>query len=216
LKSIGILGGTFDPIHFGHLRLAEMATDALSLGHVRFIPAGQPYHRGNSVASAEHRVAMTALAIVDNPHFVLDTREVERDGPSYTVDTLTELRAELGFAQPIVVLLGTDAFSRITGWHRYQELFSLAHIAILTRAGMAPDWLNAVDAELRKELKARITTEERLLQETSAGGIISIPMTPLEISSTEIRNRLRAGKSVRYLLPAPVLDYIESHDLYTA
>lgn len=216
MKPIGILGGTFDPIHFGHLRLAEVATDALNLGHVQFIPAGQPYHRNNNVAKAEHRVSMTALAIADNPHFSLDTREVERDGPSYTVDTLTELRAELGFALPIIVLLGTDAFSRVTSWHRYQELFSLAHIAILTRAGMAPDWLNGVDSELRKELKTRLTTQENLLHDTSAGAIISIPMTPLEISSTDIRNRLRAGKSVRYLLPASVLDYIESHNLYTA
>jgi nicotinate-nucleotide adenylyltransferase len=216
LKPIGILGGTFDPIHFGHLRLAEEAVDGLNLDNVRFVPAGLPYHRNSNATSAEHRLAMTQLAIVDNPRFVLDAQEVQRDGPSYTVDTLIELRAQLGKALPIVVLMGTDAFSRIATWHRYGELFSLAHVAILTRAGMPPDWLNAVDSDLRKELKGRLITHERILHDGPAGCIISLPMTPLEISATDIRNRLRSGKSARYLLPAPVLDYIESCNLYTA
>lgn len=214
MKSIGILGGTFDPIHFGHLRLAEEAADALHLGNIRFIPAGTPYHRDGAAAGAEHRVAMTRLAITDNPRFMLDDREVQRDGPSYTVDTLTELRGELGFAIPIVVLMGTDAFRNIVTWHRYAELFGLAHIAIVTRAGMAPDWLNTVDSELRRELKGRLVTQERVLHDGPAGCIISVDMTPLEISATDIRTRFRTGKSVRYLLPAPVLEYIELHQLY--
>jgi nicotinate-nucleotide adenylyltransferase len=216
LKSIGILGGTFDPIHFGHLRLAEEAADALHLGNVRFIPTGLPYHRGGMATAAEHRLAMTRLAIADNPRFLLDGREVRRDGPSYTVDTLVELRGEVGYAVPIVVLMGTDAFRNIATWHRYTELFSLAHIAILTRAGMPPDWLNTVDSELRRELKGRLVTQERVLHEGPAGCIISVPMTPLEISATDIRDRLHEGKSARYLLPAAVLDYIESRQLYTA
>ncbi|HVK53754.1 MAG TPA: nicotinate-nucleotide adenylyltransferase [Burkholderiales bacterium] len=215
MEPIGILGGTFDPIHFGHLRLAEEAADALNLETVRFIPAGLPYHRDSKATGAEHRLVMARLAIADNPRFMLDAREVQRDGPSYTVDTLLELRAELGAEIPIVVLMGTDAFSRIATWHRYRELFPLAHIAILTRAGMPADWLNAVDSDLRKELKGRLITHERVLHDGPGGCIISVPMTPLEISATNIRNRRRAGKSIRYLLPAPVLDYIESCSLYT-
>jgi len=195
--------------------MAEEAVDALNLGNVHFIPAGKPYHRDSHATSAEHRLAMTKLAIADNPRFMLDPREVERDGPSYTIDTLTELHSELGFALPLVVLMGTDAFSKINTWHRYEELFSLAHIAILTRAGMRSDWLNAVDSELRRELKSRLVPDERPLHDGPAGSIISVPMVPLEISATEIRDQVRIGKSTRYLLPAAVLDYIESCNLYT-
>ena len=216
MKSIGILGGTFDPIHFGHLRLAEEAADALHLANVRFIPAGLPYHRDAPATAVEHRVAMTRLAIADNPRFMLDDREVLRDGPSYTVDSLIELRGELGFALPIVVLMGTDAFRNIATWHRYPELFSLAHVGILTRAGMPPDWLNTVESDLRRELKGRLVTQARILHDGPAGCIISVDMTPLAISGTDIRTMLRTGMSARYLLPAPVLEYIESHQLYTA
>lgn len=215
-QPIGILGGTFDPIHYAHLRLAEEAADELSLASVRFIPAGQPYHRNARATDADHRVAMARLALADNPRFVLDDREVRRDGPSYTVETLIELRAEVGATLPIVLLMGTDAFHNIAAWHRHAELFSLAHIAILTRAGTASDWLNAVDSDLRRELKARLVTHSSVLHEGPAGCIISLPMTPLEISATRIRALLHAGESARYLLPPPVLDYIEVQQLYAA
>lgn len=214
MKAIGILGGTFDPVHFGHLRMAEETADALHLGHIKFVPAGLPYHRNNSALDANHRAAMVELAIEDNPRFSLDIREIKREGASYTVDTLRELRAELGFALPIIVIMGTDAFSKVHTWHRYEELFKLAHIAILTRAGMRPDWFNNVDSEVRKELRHRLVTDERLLHDASFGHIISIEMTPLAISSTDVRNRIRAGKSVRYLLPNVVLEYIENYNLY--
>ena len=118
--ALGILGGTFDPIHFGHLRLAQEVADALSLSEVRFIPGGTPPHRAAPHSSAQHRVAMVRLAIEDNPLFVLDERETRRDGPSYTFDTLAALRAELGAAQPLVLIMGADAFTAFNRWHRWQ------------------------------------------------------------------------------------------------
>lgn len=216
MNPIGILGGTFDPIHYAHLRLAEEAADQLDLASVRFIPAGQPYHRGSQSTDATHRLAMTRIALTDNPRFILDERDVGREAPSFTVETLNELRAELGKTVPLVMLMGTDAFRTIASWYHYKEIFSLAHIAILTRAGTAPDWLNAVEAELRAELRGRLVTHTNVLHEGPAGCIISLPMTPLEISATRIRALMRNGQSPRYLLPPQVLDYIESHRLYTA
>ena len=214
MKAIGIIGGTFDPIHVGHLRMAEEAAEILHLGHVSFIPAGLPYHRQNSTTDAKHRAMMVELAIKENPRFSLDTREIKREGASYTIDTLREIREEVGFAIPVVLLVGTDTFSALHTWHQYQDIFELAHIAILTRAGMRADWFNSVDSEIRKQLRSRLVTDEYILHETSFGHIISIEMTPLAISSTDIRNRIRAGKSVRYLLPTQVLEYIEEHGLY--
>ncbi len=211
--AIGILGGTFDPIHYGHLRLAEEAADQLQLGAVRFIPAGQPYHRDGEAASGEHRLAMARLALAGNSRFVLDDLEVQRDGPAYTVDTLRQLRAQTG-AAPLVLLMGADAFRGIAAWHRWREIFSLAHIAIFTRAGMSFDGLDLIQGELRSVLDGRITSDKIALHHEAAGCVIALPMTPLEISATQIRDLLRRRQSARYLLPAAVLEYIQSRHLY--
>jgi len=206
---IGIFGGTFDPIHFGHLRLAEEMADALGLSQVRFIPAGQPPHRDAPRTPAAHRGEMVRRAIADNPRFVLDTRELEKPAPSFTVETLAAIRAELGDAQPLWLLLGADAFLGLPGWHRWQSLFTLARIAVASRPG-AP--LSA--ATLAEPLRSEVLRSEVMKHHTAAP-VHFLDMTPLAISATAIRTTLTDHASARYLLPDAVLDYIYQHQLYT-
>ncbi|HEV7800113.1 MAG TPA: nicotinate (nicotinamide) nucleotide adenylyltransferase, partial [Burkholderiales bacterium] len=127
---IGIFGGTFDPIHYGHLRLAEELAEAAKLGEVRFVPSGTPPHRARPGADAHHRVEMARLATAGNPRFVVDDRETQRAGPGYTYDTLTELRQQVGKQRPLALLLGADAFLDLATWHRWHQLFDLAHIVV--------------------------------------------------------------------------------------
>jgi nicotinate-nucleotide adenylyltransferase len=213
--SIGILGGTFDPIHFGHLRLAEEMATQFKLEQIRFIPAGKPWQRSVPRASGEQRLAMVQAAIAGNAKFVVDAREVKRDKASYTVDTLTELREELGKTVPMALALGMDAFINLHTWHRWQDLFALAHIAVATRPGsaLAPEQLAG---DLRGEYQKRFTTNATLLQASPGGHIFSLAMTPLDISATRIRASLAAGRSARYLIPDAVVQYIEQHHLYRA
>lgn len=135
---LGVLGGTFDPIHTGHLRLAEEAREALGLGGVRLIPAGQPPHRGEPGSTAEDRLAMARLAAAGNPGFMVDDGEVRAQQKSYTVLTLERLRAEIGPRRPLVLILGADAFAGLPTWHRWTDLFALAHLAVANRPGYAP------------------------------------------------------------------------------
>jgi nicotinate-nucleotide adenylyltransferase len=212
LRPVGLLGGTFDPVHYGHLRLAEEARDSLGLAAVRWIPAGQPPHRGAPHGTAHHRLEMVRLAIAGNAGFILDDAEVRSGQPSYTVVTLERLRRELGGAQPLVVLLGVDAFRGLSTWHRWRELFALAHIAVANRPGAALDPGKLVP-ELVRELAER-RSDSAAVGMSAAGAIVQLNMTPLAVSATEIRARLRAGRSARYLLPDPILDYIERNHLY--
>lgn len=203
---LGLFGGTFDPIHSGHLRLAEEARETLGLGGVRFIPAGTPPHRDTPQTPAEHRLAMVRLAIAGNPAFSCDDGEVRSDGRSYTVLTLERLRARHG-ARPLVLLLGADAFAGLAGWHRWQEIAQLAHIAVATRPGHATDAPPGATG-------LRIERDPALLHAAPAGAIVRFDMTPLAISATEIRALLHDGRSPRYLLPDSVVDYIAGHSLY--
>lgn len=214
LPPIGILGGTFDPVHYGHLRLAEQAREQLGLASVRWIPAGQPPHRGAPHSTPEQRLAMVKLAIADNPGFSLDASEVLSPAPSYSVDTLTRLRNELGGQQPLVLLLGNDAFLGLPGWHRWRELFELAHIAVATRPGSSLDNTNLPSA-LAAELATRRCAHAAELRQRAAGGILPLTITALDISATQLRATLAAGHSPRYLLPTPVLDYIFQQHLYS-
>lgn len=216
MQAIGIFGGTFDPIHYGHLRLAEEMAAALDLREVRFIPSGQPPHRAAPQTSASHRLEMVRRAITGNPCFVLDEREVHRarqqdPRPSYTVDTLNELRAEVGPAQPLYLLLGADAFLGLPGWHEWRRLFELAHIVVAERAGTA--WQHALAEDLKAEVTSRWADE---VGENfgAAGKVLGVRMTPLAISARAIREALAAQKSVRYLLPDAVLDYLQQQHLY--
>jgi len=212
---IGVLGGTFDPIHYGHLRLAEEVGETLRLEEVRFIPSGTPPHRSAPAVPAEHRLAMTQLAAAGNPRFKVDEREVRRAGPGYTYDTLKALRAELGDARPLALLLGADAFLEFATWHRWREIFGLAHIAVAHRPGFPLEqWSGHMPLPLAREYSARRMQQPLAVHLSPAGGIVVVPFTALDISATAIRDMLRAGASPRYLLPGAVLDYIRTHRLY--
>ncbi|KPK19067.1 MAG: nicotinate-nucleotide adenylyltransferase [Betaproteobacteria bacterium] len=213
---IGVLGGTFDPIHYGHLRLGEELGEALRLDEVRLLPSGTPPHRSAPAASSEHRLAMTRLAAQGNPRFRVDEREIHRSGPGYMFDTLASLRAEIGPARAIVVLLGADAFLELATWHRWRELFGLAHIAVAHRPGFPIEgWADQMPQPLAREYSARLMQQLLSVHLSPAGGIVVIPLTALDISATALRETLRSGKSARYLLPAAVLDYIRSNGLYS-
>ncbi|OIQ83968.1 putative nicotinate-nucleotide adenylyltransferase [mine drainage metagenome] len=210
--SIGILGGTFDPIHFGHLRLAQEMGESLELDEVRFIPAARPPHRSEPHCTAPHRAAMVQAAIAGNPLFALDTRELERSGPSYMVDTLSSLRAELGKQQPLMLLLGTDAFLGLPTWHRWKQLLDLCHVCVAHRPGFRLDADNPEMApELRIEWQSRF---QDTLPATASGHILLREITALDISASRIRHTLMHHRSPRYLMPDAVFDYIHTHHLY--
>lgn len=212
---VGILGGTFDPVHYGHLRLAEEARTALGLAEVRWIPAGQPPHRPTPRTPVEDRLAMLRLALVGNPAFSIDDSETRSATPSYTVPTLERLRAQLGPQRPLVLLLGIDAFLGLGSWYRWRELFGLAHLAVATRPGYALD-AERMEPALAVEFRARRNRAATALTDAPAGRILPFPISALDISATTLRATLVAGGSARYLLPDPVLDYIAANRLYNS
>jgi nicotinate-nucleotide adenylyltransferase len=213
MQAIGIFGGTFDPIHLGHLRLAEEMAEAIGLERVLFIPAGQPPHRWAPRTEAAHRLEMVRRAIAGNPRFAADAREVTSPRPSYTVDTLTALRAELGKEQPVWLLLGADAFLELPTWHEWRQLFELANIAVAARPGSFALQPNDLTEPLKSEVLKRQVI--RIPAACPAGSVQLRQMTPLDISATAIRDTLARHGSARYLLPDAVLDYIHEHQLYT-
>ena len=212
-EPLGLFGGTFDPVHFGHLRLAEEAIGHLGLGGVRWIPAGQPPHRGVPQVTAEQRLAMVLRSTAGNARFSVDASEVEAAAPSYTVHTLERLRGELGGGQSLVLLVGADAFAGLATWHRWRDILALAHIAISHRPGF-PVEAGSLPDELAGEFNDRRLTDTAQLKKTPAGRIVTFAMTQLAISATQIRKLLSNGLSARYLLPDSVLDYIDLHHLY--
>ena len=213
---LGILGGTFDPIHDGHLRLAEELGEKLRLDEVLIVPSGTPPHRGAPAVAAEHRLAMARLAAAGNPRLKVDDRELRRPGPGYTIDTLAELRAELGAGRPLILLIGADAFLEFATWHRWHEIFGLAHIAVAHRPGSPVErWRERMPQPLARECSTRLMQQPLATHLSPAGGIVVIPFTALDIAASAIRDMLRAGASPRYLLPPAVLDYIREKGLYT-
>jgi nicotinate-nucleotide adenylyltransferase len=186
--------------------------EAIGLDRVKFIPAGQPPHRRAPHTEARHRLEMTRRAVAGNPRFAVDERELVRAAPSYTVDTLAALRAELGEAQPVWLLLGADAFLGLPGWHEWKRLFALAHIAVAERPGAPVMQSDALPEALRTEIAARQVADGSAAG--PAGSVLLRRMTPLAISATAIRESLAHGHSVRYLLPDAVLDYILENRLY--
>jgi len=212
---IGIFGGTFDPIHFGHLRLAQEAVEQCNLTSVHFIPSGTPPHRPTPHAAALHRLNMVRLAIQGNEKFVLDEREIFRADPCYTVDTLTDLRKTYGEQQPLCLLLGSDAFLLLHTWHEWEKLFSLAHIVVLQRPAydVATD-LVAASPALHRRYLAHVQVSPAALLAAPAGTILVIDNPAFEISSSDVRQRCMAGKNLHYLLPDAVATYIQSNKLY--
>ncbi len=211
---LGLFGGTFDPVHFGHLRLATELAEAFHLEQVIFIPAGLPYHRGRAAhAAAEERLTMLKLATGRNARFDVDDRELRREGPTYTYDTLVEIRKERGPDAPLVFLSGSDSFAQIDTWHRWTELFELAHFAVAIRAN-DENWLSKGPGAIPRQAWPRITLNLRELLGAPAGKIMTFSMTPLAISSTAVRTLAGEGASIRYLTPDPVAEYVRSHQLY--
>ena len=212
--ALGLFGGTFDPIHFGHLRLATELAEAFRLEQVIFVPNGLPYHRGRDAhATSEQRLTMLKLATARDPRFDIDDRELRRGGPTYTYDTLTEIRKERGPDLPLVFLTGSDAFQKIDTWHRWTELFDLAHFVIAIRADDQA-WQSKGPGAFPREAWPRITLNPRELLSAPSGKVMTYFMTPIAISSTAIRTLAANGASIRYLTPDPVVEFIRSHSLY--
>jgi nicotinate-nucleotide adenylyltransferase len=206
---IGVFGGTFDPIHFGHLRPALEVYEAVRLTEIRFIPAGDPPHRDKPTAPAAFRRALVAAAIAGQPGFMVDDRELARPGPHYTVDTLASLRADFPDV-PLCLLLGSDAFLGFKAWREPERILELAHLVVMHRPGAALPH----DGALGALLAAREVRDAKRLRETSAGAIHCVPVTPLEISATRVRERLAAGQSLRWLVPETVWEMIRSSGHY--
>ena len=200
MKPLALFGGTFDPVHLGHLSVAWEAAELLD-AEVRLLPASVPPHRPPPIASATQRVAILRTALQGQSRLVLDTRELDRAGPSYTIDTLHELRAEAG-GRALVLLIGADAFAGLATWHRWRELFEVAHVGVLSRPGVSA----ALPDELEREVSNRRITEPSTLHTLAAGKVVELAVTPLEISATRIRELLAAGRDPRYLLPAGLFD----------
>jgi len=209
---LGLMGGTFDPVHYGHLRLAEEALETLALDSVRWIPSGQPGHREPPSASALHRVEMLRLAIADEPRFRLDDAETRTIDPTFTVNMLKRLRAELGLERPLVMILGMDSFLSLASWQSWTELFAMTHFAVGERPGFELSTQTMVQG-LALEY-ARRSAGADAVRAMPGGAIVTFPMTALDISATVLRDRLARGASARYLLPETVLAYIRAHRLY--
>jgi nicotinate-nucleotide adenylyltransferase len=206
---IGILGGTFDPIHFGHLRTALDVMQGIGLDQVRFIPLHKAVHRDQPEIPGELRLRMVELAIAAQPGFVADDRELRRTGDSYTVDTLNSLHREYA-GEPLCLLMGMDAFTGFAGWHRPDEILRLAHLVVMHRPGAsAPE-----DPRLQTLLEIHHCQSVASMRLQLAGLIHLQPVTQLEISATAIRAAIAAGESPRYLLPEGVLALIEEKGLY--
>jgi len=214
---LGLLGGTFDPVHYGHLHLADDVRTALALPEVHLIPARDPPHRSAPLASAPDRLAMLELACAEFPGLAVDAREIRRSGKSYTVLTLEELRAE-DARRPLIWIIGADALLGLPEWHRWRELFDLAHLVVAERPGVSLD--PALPAALVPEWKARLISDPALLRQRPSGAIYRQRVTPYPISASAIRAAIgREGHSVaaaRGLLPNGVLAYIGRHGLYRA
>ncbi|MCK9622710.1 MAG: nicotinate-nucleotide adenylyltransferase [Methylobacter sp.] len=207
---IGIFGGTFDPIHYGHLRSALEVKDIFGLNEVRLIPCASPPHREQPAVTAEMRLQMLTLAIKNQLGLKIDTRELDRQKasdqtPSYMVDTLKSLRQEFPI-EPLLLFIGTDAFKHLTSWHQWQQLFDYAHIVVMTRPGFETQ-------ELNDFFKARLAEAKELAQ-ASAGKLCFQQVTQLDISATAIRAMIADKQNPGFLLPDAVIEYIKQHKLY--
>ncbi len=210
-RRVGIVGGTFDPPHVGHLALARAARDAWALDEVRLMPTGRSWQKAGAGATSAQRLEMVRLALAGTApaeRLVVDDREVRRDGPTYTVDTLRELRAELGAEPMLVLVLGSDQLRNLHTWHRWRELFEHAHV-VATQRERVP--LDALPPEVEAELAARGADA---LPDAPAGTIAFFRMPAVPVSATALRAQLARGERPAGLSPPAVLDYIETNGLY--
>jgi len=212
---VGIFGGTFDPIHYGHLRVAEEIVETVGLQKMYFVPAGMPRLRYSPVASSQHRVEIVRLAIQKNPDFVLDEREIYRDGVSYSIDTVREFKQEFGEEVRLCFILGADAFIKLPEWNNWKELFNLCHFIVSTRPGYSLTLIKELlSKELREECSQRWVSNTESLRKDTSGLIFIASTTMLDISATSIRAHIAAGRSVRHLVPSVTVNYISENKLY--
>jgi nicotinate-nucleotide adenylyltransferase len=210
MQPIGVFGGTFDPVHYGHLRTAFELWQLLRLAEVRFLPTGNPPHRDQPLAGAELRLRMVRAAVAGQPAFTVDDREIRRSGVSYSVDTLAELRAEYP-RRSLCLLLGMDAFLGLPHWHRWRELLELAHIVVAHR----PGWKAPTMGPLGEVMVDHGTGSIRELHERTAGRIYVHAVTQLEISSTELRQLIVSGLDPHYLVPDEVRRILLDSECYS-
>ena len=207
---IGILGGTFDPIHYGHLRTALDVQQCLALDEVRFIPCGEPAHRNKPIAEPLQRLAMVRAAIAGQDKFTLDDREIQRNGPSYMVDTLTSLKNDFK-SESLCLILGADAFNGLEQWYQWQKIFDLANIVVMQRSE------RSAQIELNKRLlsllKGRFVDADDFKTKQN-GAICFVPVTQLDISATKIRAQWQQNKDLQFLLPDSVITLIQQQNIY--
>ncbi|NNK33317.1 MAG: nicotinate-nucleotide adenylyltransferase [Xanthomonadales bacterium] len=209
MSAIAILGGTFDPVHNGHLRAALEVREQFGLDEIRLLPAGTPPHRPAPEASAGHRLAMLQQVAAVYPGFRVDDREIRRAGYSYMVDTLEEIRAEAG-AAPVLLAIGQDAANALDRWHEWERLFDLAHLVVMCR----PDSRAEYGDGLSEQMERRRCPDSADLLSSPAGRVCSMAITQLDVSATAIREAIRAGRSLAFLVPGSVRDYLREQDLY--
>jgi len=200
---VGVLGGTFDPPHLGHLILAQEALQALGLSQVLFVPAGEPWRKaGRELSPRDHRLAMVRLAVEGNPGLAVSTAEVDRPGPSYTAETLAELREQFDSETELFFIMGADSLADFPHWHQPLRILQLARLAVAERAPLGDE---GFDEGIPEEL-----------EETLRQGVVWLPMPLIAISASAVRERVRQGLSIRYWVPEAVEEYIRSHRLYAS
>jgi len=207
--NIGILGGTFDPIHYGHLRMALTLLEILSLNEIRFIPCKQPLLKETARATTSQRLKMLQIATHNQAGFSVDERELKRNSPSYTVDTLRSIRNEHPAAS-LFFIIGSDILSELTQWHRWQDILTLSHLIVVTRPGYQPPQ----SGEIATYLKNHLVKNKNELLEKPHGSIWIQPLPLLEISSSDIRKQIMSNQNPRYLLPDEVIAYIRDEGIY--
>ena len=210
MNAVGIFGGTFNPVHIGHLRTCVELRDYLGLEEIHMIPSARPPHRDAPQVSGEHRLAMLRLAIAGEPGLQADDQESRRSGLSYSIDTLQALRAELGGDTSLIMCVGMDSLVNLASWHRWRELMDFAHLVVVSR----PGWQVPGSGPVADWLVDKLVSDPALLKQAPAGWVLVREMTLLPISSTSVRQQLATGHSARYLVPDAVLEYIDKQQLY--
>ena len=208
---IGVFGGTFDPVHFGHLRTALEIKEHLALAQVRLVPCRRPPHRETPAATAEQRLIMLRTAVQNEPAIIIDSQELLREGPSYSVDTLAAIRKETGQRTPICLIVGMDAFAGLEAWHQWRTLFDLAHIVVMQRAGIKP----TLPKTLTEFVEDKTAQTVSVLHANPSGCLLFQTVIQLDISATRIRRIIEEGRNPRWLLPDSVLQLIKEQHLYT-
>jgi len=208
-KTIGILGGTFDPIHYGHIELAKCILSNLPLTEIRFIPCYQPVHRTPPIANPSQRLTMLKLALEDEPNLIVDDREIKRQGPSYMVDTLKSLRRDFPDTA-LCLIMGEDAFAGLPTWKEWQSLLKLAHLIVINR----PDTPAPISPDLQNLLKTAKIEHSQALRDHFAGAIYPFQIAPIPLSATQIRQALHNKNTPLNSIPPNVYDYILTHNIY--